>query len=80
MIRYTKRYVNIISLIITTLIFISLYKVTPILNTKNFFNIFKKDLVLVELSASDINQETKDNNPLLNNVKNLNNIDKYEEK
>lgn len=80
MIRYTKRYVNIISLIITTLIFISLYKVTPILNTKNFFNIFKKDLVLVELSASDINQETKDNNLLLNNVKNLNTIDNSEEK
>lgn len=62
---YTKRYVNIVSLLITMLIYI-------FLNESNFFfnkidfnihlisNIFKRNLVLVELNSNNVNQNTKE--------------------
>ena len=65
MISYTKRYVNIVSLLITMLIYI-------FLNESNFFfnkidfnihlisNIFKRNLVLVELNSNNVNQNTKE--------------------
>lgn len=66
MIKYTKRYVNIVSLIITTIIIIcstnkieSLFKKT---NIHSISNLFVKDLVLVELKSNNINKKTKEEN------------------
>lgn len=67
MINYTSRYVNIVSLFITVLIYIILTK-TPILLNKIDFdtlfisNIFKRSIVLVELNANNINQDTEEKN------------------
>ena len=75
MIRYTKRYVNIVSLIITIIIFsfTNQISITPNkININSISNLFKRNLVLVELNSNNINQETKENIPL---VKNQNNND-----
>lgn len=72
MISYTKRYVNIVSLLITILIYIFLNQASLIPN-KNDFNthfissIFKRSSVLVELNSNNINQDTKDNSEIQNN-------------
>lgn len=66
MIIYTKRYVNIVSLLISIIIFILLNQVTPLFN-KIYFKlhpisiIFKMNPILVELSSNNINQSTKEN-------------------
>ena len=76
MISYTKRYVNILSLTITILLYIFLIKSNLLPSNNNleknlFSNIFKKNTVLVELSSNNINQETKEktenknNNPII---------------
>lgn len=72
MISYTKRYVNIVSLIITTLIYIFLIKSNLIQNKIDFnthliSNIFKRSSVLVELNSNNINQDTKENSEIQNN-------------
>lgn len=72
MISYTKRYVNIVSLIITILIYIFLIKSNLIpnkidFNTHLISSIFKRSSVLVELNSSNINQDTKDNSEIQNN-------------
>ena len=77
MIRYTKRYVNIVSLIITIIIFsfTNQISITPNkININSISNLFKRNLVLVELNSNNINQETKENIPL---VKNQNNNDEH---
>lgn len=72
MISYTKRYVNIVSLAITILVYIFLIR-TNLLPQKNDFekhlisNIFKKSTVLVELNSNNINQDTKDDSKIQNN-------------
>lgn len=65
MINYTKRYVNIISLIVTTIIFISINN--TILKDLNFdFNplfiksYFRRNIILVEMKIDDIKENTKD--------------------
>lgn len=73
MISYTKRYLNIVSFIITILIYIFFNKSSFILNqidlNSHFIsNMFKKSLVKVELNSSSINQETKEEH-----IKNQNN-------
>ena len=65
MISYTKRYVNIVSLVITILICIFLNKVSFILNQIEFnphfiSNMFKRSTIEVELNSNNINQETKE--------------------
>lgn len=73
MIRYTKRYVNIVSLIITIIIFTATNQITKIpnkINTNSISNLFKRNLVLVELKSSNINQETKENIPQVKNQEN----------
>ena len=65
MISYTKRYVNIVSLTVTILLYIFLIKVNLLPQINNFekdifSNIFKKNTILVELSSNNINQETKE--------------------
>lgn len=65
MISYTKRYVNIISLIITILVYLLLTQTNSILKQTNFkftpiSNIFKNKTVLVELNSNNINQDTKE--------------------
>jgi len=72
MISYTKRYVNVVSLIITILIYIFLIKSNLISNKIDFnthliSSIFKRSSVLVELNSSNINQDTKDNSEIQNN-------------
>lgn len=72
MISYTKRYVNIVSLAITILVYIFLIR-TNLLPQNNDFekhlisNIFKKSTVLVELNSNNINQDTKDDSKIQNN-------------
>ena len=72
MISYTKRYVNIVSLVITILVYIFLIR-TNLLPQKNDFekhlisNIFKKSTVLVELNSNNINQDTKEDSKIQNN-------------
>ena len=72
MISYTKRYVNIVSLAITILVYIFLIR-TNLLPQKNDFekhlisNIFKKSTVLVELNSNNINQDTKEDSKIQNN-------------
>ena len=75
MIRYTKRYVNILSLIITIIIFsfTNQISITPNkININSISNLFKRNLVLVELNSNNINQETKENIPLVKNQNNNN--------
>lgn len=72
MIRYTKRYVNIVSLIITIILFIF----TNQININSISNLFKRNSVLVELSSNNINQETKEDTPLIENKNQNNNITK----
>ena len=66
MISYTKRYVNIISFLITIPIFLIVSN-TNISSIKFdftqplFLNIFKRNVVLVELSSNNINQDTNEN-------------------
>ena len=75
MIRYTKRYVNIVSLIITIIIFsfTNQISITPNkININSISNLFKRNLVLVELNSNNINQETKENIPLVKNQSNNN--------
>ena len=72
MISYTKRYVNIVSLAITILVYIFLIR-TNLLPQKNDFekhlisNIFKRNTVLVELNSNNINQDTKEDSKIQNN-------------
>lgn len=66
MISYTKRYVNIISFLITIPIFliISNINISSIkfdFTQPLFLNIFKRNVVLVELSSNNINQDTNEN-------------------
>ena len=72
---YTKRYVNIVSLIITIIIFISTNQMKNFkININSISNIFKRNSVLVELSSNNINQETKEDTPLIENKSQNNNI------
>lgn len=73
MIRYTKRYVNIVSLIITIIIFSFTNQISITsnkININSISNLFKRNLVLVELNSNNINQETKENIPLAKNQNN----------
>ena len=76
MISYTKRYVNIVSLTITILVYIFLIK-TNLLLKKNEFekylisNIFKRSTVIVELNSNNINQDTKEDLKIQNNYSNM---------
>ena len=65
MISYTKRYINIVSFLVTILIFILITNSSIILKQIDFnlppiSYMFKRKTVLVELSSSNINQETKE--------------------
>lgn len=72
MISYTKRYVNIVSLTITILVYIVLIE-SNLIPQKNkfdkhlFSNIFKRNIVLVELNSNNINQGTKEDSEVQNN-------------
>ena len=76
MISYTKRYVNIVSLTITILVYIVLIK-SNLIPQKNkfekhlFSNIFKRNIVLVELNSNNINQGTKEDSKIQNNYPNM---------
>lgn len=81
MISYTKRYVNIVSLLVTILLYIFLIKSNLISNNIDFnihhiSNILKKSTVLVELNSSNINQDTKDNLEIQNNNYSIMQIEK----
>lgn len=58
MISYTKRYVNIVSLIITIVLYGTLTNVN--FNPTSILNLLKKNIVQVEISSNNINQETKE--------------------
>ena len=65
MISYTKRYVNIVSLFITILIFVFITNSNSFLKQIDFNPIpiskmFKSKSVLVELNSNNINQDTKE--------------------
>lgn len=65
MISYTKRYLNIVSLLITIPIFLLSINYFNFISKINFnthpiSNIFKRSTVQVELKTSNINQETKE--------------------
>ena len=65
MILYTKRYVNIVSFIITIIIFIFFYKLNITFNQFDFnpqfiSKIINKNVVKVELNSNNINQGTED--------------------
>lgn len=75
MIRYTTRYVNIVSLVITIIIYIFLsYFLTNLkifdFNLSFISNLLKKNIVQVELNSSNINQETKENLKIQNSYPN----------
>ena len=76
MISYTKRYVNIVSLTITILVYIVLIK-SNLIPQKNKFekylisNIFKRSTVIVELNSNNINQDTKEDSKIQNNYPNM---------
>lgn len=66
MISYTKRYVNIVSIVISIIIYICLTNYDILLkrvdfNLPLFSIIFKRNSVLVELNSNNINQETEEN-------------------
>lgn len=75
MIRYTTRYVNIVSLVITIIIYIFLsYFLTNLkifdFNLSFISNLLKKNIIQVELNSSNINQETKEDFKIQNNYPN----------
>ena len=79
--RYTKRYVNIVSLIITIIIFITTNQMKTFkINTIPISNLFKRNSVLVELSSININQKTKEDTPLIENRNQENNETKKKKK
>lgn len=66
MLNYTKRYVNIVSLLISIIIYIFFTILSSSINSIDFnlphiSNIFKRNWILVELNSNNINQETKEN-------------------
>ena len=83
MISYTKRYVNIVSLILTIVIYfitnnniISLKNID--FNPNSIFNLLRKNIIQVEINSNNINQETKENSknyyPILNSKENIQQI------
>ena len=73
MFRYTTRYVNIVSLLVTLIIFCITNHYQIISNKFNLplnLNIFKINPIVVELSSNDINQNTAEKE-IQNNQKNL---------
>lgn len=72
LIQYTKRYLNIVSLIFTIVIYVFVNNSTFILkkveiNPQTIFKMFRRNVVQVELNSNNINQKTKeikDNNQL----------------
>lgn len=72
MLRYTKRYVNIVSLLISIIIYVFFNISSLSINSIDFDsphipNIFKRNWILVELNSNNINQETKENKKNQNN-------------
>ena len=85
MINYTTRYVNIVSFLITMLIYIFLMKSNMIISNVDFsppfiFNILKRNTVLVELNSNNINQETADKSTESQDNLPLKNIEETKEK
>lgn len=75
MISYTKRYINIVSLIITILIFSLLELSLQQIKKNNFnitsiINIFKINTVQVEINSNNIKQETKEEKVEIQNQNN----------
>lgn len=85
MINYTKRYINVVSLLITIIIFLLPSKSNILLNKFDFTphlisNMFKRSIVVVELNSNNINQETKaENNNDYSDTKVKNNETKEKE-
>ena len=84
MVRYTTRYVNLVSFIITLLIFIITINARITLNRINYGTLIsillKRDSVLVELKSNNFNQETEDKNVENQNNPKTNNLETKEEK
>lgn len=81
MISYTKRYINVVSLVITIIIFLLITKSNTLLSKFDFTphhisNIFKRSTIFVELNSNSINQETEEN--VNNEHSNINSKDKKE--
>lgn len=75
MIRYTTRYVNIVSLLITIIIYTFLSCSITGLKKIDFklsfiSNLLKRNIIQVELNSSNINQETKENLKIQNSYPN----------
>lgn len=75
MIRYTTRYVNIVSLLITIIIYTFLSCSIAGLKKIDFklsfiSNLLKRNIIQVELNSSNINQETKENLKIQNSYPN----------
>lgn len=76
MFKYTTRYVNIVSLIVTLIIFFLTNHYQIISNKFNLplnLNIFKINPIVVELSSNNINQETEEKIEIQNNQKSATN-------
>lgn len=84
MVRYTTRYVNLVSFIITLLIFIITINARITLNRINYGTLIsillKRDSVLVELKSNNFNQDTEDKNVENQNNPKTNNFETKEEK
>ena len=84
MVRYTTRYVNLVSFIITLLIFIITINSRKTLDRKNYGTLIsillKRDSVLVELKSNNFNQDTEDKNVENQNNPKTNNLETKEEK
>ena len=84
MVRYTTRYVNLVSFIITLLIFIITINARITLNRINYGTLIsillKRDSVLVELKSNNFNQDTEDKNVENQNNPKTNNLEAKEEK
>ena len=84
MVRYTTRYVNLVSFIITLLIFIITINARITLNRINYGTLIsillKRDSVLVELKSNNFNQDTEDKNVENQNNPKTNNLETKKEK
>ena len=84
MVMYTTRYVNLVSFIITLLIFIITINARITLNRINYGTLIsillKRDSVLVELKSNNFNQDTEDKNVENQNNPKTNNLETKEEK
>lgn len=70
MISYSKRYVNIISIFVTIIIFVLINNINIEFNPQSILKMFKKNIIQVEINTNNINQNTNENKKIEKEIQN----------